>query len=359
MRTLLALLFVLPFGCTPTPAEPGPGTAAAPTGADPAPSALTPIRIGWQTTWATQGQLVAVLLHTDILEQNGFVGEFKGFPYGGPLNEGALAGEVDVLFTADQPALSLAAKAPSWGIVGRLMYNRVGTLVPPDSAVQTTKDLAGKRLAVPFGAAAQREAMRAIEGAGLNPNTDVKVVNLGLEEILGVVRAGATGGRWGELDAVAVWDPTFAELEIGAELEADTRLRTIASSVVTSVIVMNDPFVTAHPGADQRFLTAMAMAYDVYRADPARADEWFETKTKRTYSAGVLTTAASVEPNLQAQAAIRMHLNEADVASLTGAGAFMEKAGLLKAPLAVTGVIRPSATQAPPLGDSAAVAIRP
>ncbi len=354
IRTLLALALPLALstGCGGASDAPAPTT----TGAS-APAALTPVRIGWQTTWATQGQLVAVLLHTDILERNGFSGDFEGFPYGGPLNEGALAGEVDVVLTADQPALSLAAKAPSWGIVGRLMYNRVGTFVPPDSPVRTPADLRGKRLAVPFGAAAQREAMGALKAAGLDPAVDVKVVNLGLEEIVGVVRAGAPGGRWGDLDAAAAWDPTFAELEAGAHA------RTIAASVVTSVVLMNDTFAAAHPGAESRFMTALAMAYDVYRADPARADGWFEAEAKRTFAPGVLATAASVEPNLSAASAadIRVHLTEADVAGLVEAGRFMEGAGLLKTPLAVPGVIRPSATvpPPPPSGDPGAVAIRP
>ena len=60
------------------------------------PAALDTIRIGWQQTWATQGQLAVTLMKTDILEKHGFKGDFKGFSYGGPLNEGALAGEVDV-----------------------------------------------------------------------------------------------------------------------------------------------------------------------------------------------------------------------------------------------------------------------
>ncbi len=32
---------------------------------------LTKLRIGWQVPWATQGQLVQILKHTDILEKNG------------------------------------------------------------------------------------------------------------------------------------------------------------------------------------------------------------------------------------------------------------------------------------------------
>ena len=47
-----------------------------------------------------------------------------------PLNEAALAGEVDVLFTADQPALALCHRDRKWKMIGRLMYNRVGTFVP-------------------------------------------------------------------------------------------------------------------------------------------------------------------------------------------------------------------------------------
>jgi len=73
--TLLALLAACSGGGTtpdapsPTPTAPTPTGAAAPA---PGAAAGTPLRIGWQTTWATQGQLVAVLQHTDILETAGF-----------------------------------------------------------------------------------------------------------------------------------------------------------------------------------------------------------------------------------------------------------------------------------------------
>ena len=113
------------------------------------------IRIGWQIPWATQGQLTQILKHTDILEKNGLKAEFKGFNYGPPLNEAALAGEVDVIFTADQPAATLLTKNPNWVIIGRLMYNRVSLYVPPKSAITSVADLRGKTVAMPFGAAAQ------------------------------------------------------------------------------------------------------------------------------------------------------------------------------------------------------------
>ena len=41
------------------------------------------------------------------MELHGFAPEFTGVSYGGPLNEAAAAGQVDVVFTADQPAAAL------------------------------------------------------------------------------------------------------------------------------------------------------------------------------------------------------------------------------------------------------------
>ncbi|MCG8351590.1 MAG: hypothetical protein MI924_27805, partial [Chloroflexales bacterium] len=43
------------------------GSSVAPAAA---PAAQTPIRIGWQTTWATQGQIVQALDKTNVLEKN-------------------------------------------------------------------------------------------------------------------------------------------------------------------------------------------------------------------------------------------------------------------------------------------------
>jgi ABC-type nitrate/sulfonate/bicarbonate transport system substrate-binding protein len=298
------------------------------------------VRIGWQTTWATQGQLTVILMRTDILARHGLAGEFKGFSYGGPLNEAAVAGQVDVLFTADQPALMLAARSPQWGAIGRLMYNRVGMFVAPGSAVRKAADLRNKTLAVPFGAAAQREAIFALRSAGIEPGKDVKLVNLGIEEIVALARAGSKNGRWGEIDAAAAWDPAFANLEHSRQA------RTIASTQVISLVMADQRFVAANPGVAERFMLAMAAAYDYYRKNRAEADRWFQEESKLPFEREVLTIAASVEPNLSAKSdsGVRVWLNAADVAALRKTSAFMTSAGLLKAPLDVTAVLRPSAT---------------
>lgn len=305
------------------------------------PNGATPVRIGWQTTWATQGQLAVVLMRTDILEAHGFEATFHGFAYGGPLNEGAMAGAVDVLFTADQPAVALASRASDWGIVGRLMANRVGTFVPPESSVKTPADLAGKTVAVPFGAAAHRATLAAVERAGLKAGDTVQVTNLGLQEIVALVGAGAEDGRWGGTDAAAAWDPAFAELEHRGAV------RTIDSATITSVVVMDDDLVAAHPGADARFMEALHAAYDWYRQHPDEANRWFKEESDLPFDLAVLDRAAAVEPNLEAKDAseVRVDLSREERSSIQAAADFMHEAGLLKTAVDTTPLLRPQATR--------------
>ncbi|HCH65414.1 MAG TPA: hypothetical protein DFR83_21590 [Deltaproteobacteria bacterium] len=258
------------------------------------------------------------------------------------MNEGALAGAVDVLFTADQPAIALTTRASHWGVIGRLMANRVGTFVPPESSIQTPADLRDKTVAVPFGAAAHRATLGAIEEAGLDPNTEVRVTNLGLQEIVALVGVGVDEGtqRWGQTDAAAAWDPAFATLEHSGAV------RVIDRATITSVVVMDDRFVQQHPEVDRRFMQALHAAYDYVRTDPGHAAARFKEQSNLPFALDVLALAASVEPNLSAASArdIRVHLSAEEVAGMQKAADFMLEAGLLRTPAVVSGLLRPQAT---------------
>ncbi|MFH1465741.1 MAG: hypothetical protein ABIO70_15245 [Pseudomonadota bacterium] len=328
----LALLFAL-AGCD-QPAPSAPDTIAA--GAPARATIAEPLRIGWQSTWATQGQLAQILVHTDLLTREGYAPELVGFTHDGPLNEAALAGEVDVVLAADQPALMLCARDPHWRIVGRLMASRVGTFVPTGSTAQSIADLEGGKVAIPDGAAAQRETLAALREAGLTPGEDVFPVNMGLAEQLALVEAGATDGRWGEIAAGSAWDPALARLE------TSKKVRLLAHGVVTSVVLMDSRYLVAHRGADAAFLRALAGAYDTFRADRAQADAWFNEASGATWEAEVLELSGSVEQNLNAQRTgpARTRLSGVEITGLVDAAAFMADAGLLSGPLDVGALIR-------------------
>jgi hypothetical protein len=117
------------------------------------------IRIWWQTTRSTQWQLVGIFKNTESLKQNWLIPSFVWVSYGWPLNEAAMAWQVDVILTADQPAATLLSKNPNWTIIWRLMYNRVSLYVPKWSDIISVEQLKWKMVAMPFWAAAQRMAI--------------------------------------------------------------------------------------------------------------------------------------------------------------------------------------------------------
>ncbi len=285
----------------------------------------TSIRIGWQTTWATQGQITQTLKQTNALEKHSLRGNFIGVSYGAPLNEAALAGEVDVIFTADQPAAALLARSPDWVIIGRLMFNRVAIYVPPDSPIKMVAALKGKTIAMPFGAAAQRIAFKAIADAGLEVQTEIEAINLDITEQTGIIQQG-TSSSWGEIDALAGFDPMVAILE------TNNTARMLHLGTVTSVIVMSKPYISTHPEAPVQFLKAFHEAVFYYAHHVERANDWFLQASQLTFSHDVLALAASVEPNLKAKTIkdVSITFTPALIAGMQEAANFIFEQGLIR-----------------------------
>lgn len=177
-----------------------------------APKELPPIRIGWQVAWATQGQIAMALQKTTALDVMGLKGDFKSFTYGAPLSEAALAGQLDVAFVGDQPAVNLLSRSIDWKIVARLMDFRVAIVVPPNTAIRSVADLKGKTLGIPFGASTHRLALQWLKEAALDPTKDLTILNIDITEQSDTVKA-AAGGPWSEVDAFASWDHHIALYE--------------------------------------------------------------------------------------------------------------------------------------------------
>lgn len=288
-------------------------------------SKLSAIRIGWQIPWATQGQLTEVLKNTPILQTYGLKGEFKGFSSGAPLNEAALAREVDVIFTADQPAATLLSKNSNWVIIGRLMYNRVSLYVPPKSPIETIADLRDKTVGMPFGAAAQRVALQAEKDAGLDPQKDVNNVNLGILEQSDLVRD-VNATKWGDMDALAGFDPT------PAIFEEKGLIRNLKVGSVVSVIMMSKDYIKTYPNSPEEFLKAFYDAYDFYRMNISQANAWFIADSKLNVNEAALKIAARVEPNLDVKSKkdIRLGFNDNDYKVLQEAADFIYDQSLVK-----------------------------
>ncbi|UCG38402.1 MAG: ABC transporter substrate-binding protein [bacterium] len=279
------------------------------------------VRIGWQVPWATQGQLVQIWKHTDILKNNGLEAEFVGRTYGPVLNELAMADEIDVVLTADQPAAALFSKDKGWMGIGRLMYNRTSTYVPPGSPVRTLADLKGKTIGIPIGAAAERITVEALVRAGLDPEKDIRIINLDIREQAPLVLKGRDDETWGDIDALSGFDPT------PAIFEAKKLVRVLDTGKVCSLVLMNRAFIEANPGVAERMMQALFDAYDYYRQNVDQANEWFMDEARLVdASAEACNVAASIEPNVwtKSRDGIRVTFTEEDFEILRKAAEFME-----------------------------------
>ena len=281
---------------------------------------LAKIRIGWQIPWATQGQLVQILKHTDILKNNGLEAEFIGRTYGPVLNEIAMAGEIDVVLTADQPAAALFSKDKGWIGIGRLMYNRTLTYVPPKSKINSLKELKGKTIGIPIGAAAERVTVAALKKAGLDPAKDVKIINLGIREQGPLVLGGEKSSSWGNIDALSGFDPT------PSIFEAKGLIKVLDVGKVCSLVLMNENFIKKNGTVAERLMQAMYDAYDHYRQNIEQANTWFMAEAGlKNANQSACNVAASIEPNVQAKTRgdIRVTFVEDDFRIMEEAAEFM------------------------------------
>lgn len=291
-------------------------------------SAAERVRLGWQTPWATQGQLVMALKNSNIPELAGVDLDYLGFAYGGPLNQAALAKGVDIVLTADQPAIALIARKTGFKIVSRMMYNRTCLYVPPSSPVKTLADLKGATISGPVGAAAERNALDALKEAGLQPDT-LKMGKLDMEQQVALIRGGAANNKWGGIDALYGFDP------LPAAFEVQGLARMINCANVVSLVLASPEMLGPRRAELEKFLTAFQLAWWLYANKPEALNDLFLKESGLQVPVTALEISAAVEPNrfekqLEKQ---RLTLTDADFKVIDRAASFLQSIGALKEPV--------------------------
>jgi ABC-type nitrate/sulfonate/bicarbonate transport system substrate-binding protein len=284
------------------------------TGAAPA---AEPLRLGWQTPWATQGQLVAVMQKTNIPQLVGLDLSYVGFSYGAPLNRAALAGQVDLLLTADQPAAALVDKGARYRIVARMMYNRTCLYSHPASRVTAIEQLQRARILGPSGAAAERVALKLLSDAKVDASK-IQWGDLDMTGQAALVRADQ--GAWPGVEALYGFDP------LPADWQARGKIRMLGCGTVTSFVLASTEVIEGRAETLARFLKAFSLAWGWYAAHPEQANAWFREISGLDIPDAALEESAAVEPNKSAK-----HLTEINLdVSAKDEAAFAEAAGFLR-----------------------------
>jgi ABC-type nitrate/sulfonate/bicarbonate transport system substrate-binding protein len=95
------------------------------------------VRIGWQPTTTVEAQIAHVLQRTNILERNGFKGQFTMFSFGPAVNEALVSGALDIGFIGDMPSVSLAAVNAPITVIGRQSVFRGAIVASTKSDIKT------------------------------------------------------------------------------------------------------------------------------------------------------------------------------------------------------------------------------
>lgn len=161
--------------------------------------------IGYQSLWATGGEVFETLRRTNILQLNGIEADFKIFTWGNPLGEAAVAGEIDNIFASDVPVVRTVARIPGAKVVSRTHDYRFAVIAQPDFKGGLV-DLRGKTLSGAIGGTIFPRALEHVVAAGIKePFKEINIVNQDVAE-----QAAALQSK--SVDAVATWDPTQERL---------------------------------------------------------------------------------------------------------------------------------------------------
>lgn len=112
------------------------------------------------------------------LEKAGYYPEYVGFAGAGPaLNEAFAAGEIDVAFYSELPAITAKSAGINIKIIASSSSEQKYALsVADNSGINSVEDLIGKKIVVPFGTAVYRYVTLLLDEHGISLE-DVELVN--------------------------------------------------------------------------------------------------------------------------------------------------------------------------------------
>ncbi len=138
------------------------------------------------------------------------------------------------------------------------------------AGIESFADLKGKTIGFPFGSSVDVTCRLLLREHGLDPDKDVRLVNLEVGDVPAVFRAG-------NVDAALIWEPGFSQLrEVkGATvlgMDTDTLIyKRFGTMTGPDVLILGKAWVDADPARARRFLTAYFEALDWVREHPDEA----------------------------------------------------------------------------------------
>ena len=232
----------------------------------------------------------------------------------GPLvNEAVAAGQEDMGFMADLPAIIAKSSGQDIEIVSNVAYGEKGlaVLVKKDSKIKSVSDLKGKKVGYAVGSYAQHLLALLLDKAGLTTD-DLDSVNLAAGD-----QSAALSN--GEVDAIVIWEQFISKLT------SDNTARVLADGTGVKRGNMITYFVKDYADKNPKAVEAYIKALN-------RADEFIEKNPEKASE----TVAENFGVDKQLMLKIlknftyQTELSKEDVAEITAVKDFSLKAGIIQ-----------------------------
>lgn len=219
--------------------------------------------IGFQAI--PNGEIVAKNLGW-VEEEIGLPVQWIQFNSGSELNAAIAAGSVDIGLGGSSTTVAAVAQGVPAEIIWiqNIIGDNEALVVRRDSPIREVSDLAGRRVAAPFGATTHYHLMVALELAGLDPG-ELTIMDMTPQDM-------RAAWQRGDIDAGFVWEPTLA-----AMLELDGRVLITSGEIAArgyltgDITIARRDFAEQYPHLVERYLLAQIRAVDLILSNPDEA----------------------------------------------------------------------------------------
>ncbi len=175
--------------------------------------------------------------------------EWTNFNSGPLVNEAVAAGEEDIAFMADLPAIIAKSAGQDIQIVSNIATGErsLAVLVKADSDIETIEDLKGKKIAYATGSYAQHLLALVLDQAELTFN-DVESINLGAADSPAALESG-------DVDAIVIWEQFITKLK--NEGKAKVLIDGTGIKKSNMVVYSKTEYAEEHPELIEAFIKAV------------------------------------------------------------------------------------------------------
>lgn len=192
--------------------------------------------------------------------------DWKKFDSGRDVNTAMAAGSLDLGLVGSSPAANGLSSGVPYEVIWiyDVIADNEALVVKTDKNIKKFSDLAGKKVAAPFGSTTHYHLLVAFKVFGLDPKK-ATILDMQPPDML-------AAWQRGDIDAGFVWEPTLIKMkEAGGEILVASKALADKGYITADVAVARKAFADKYPDLVGKYLVNLSKAVDFYRQKPNEA----------------------------------------------------------------------------------------